>query len=344
MAIKMMKKKYPKISIITPSYNQGQYIEETIRSVLLQDYPNLEYIIIDGGSTDNSVEIIKKYESYLAYWVSEPDEGQTSAINKGFRRATGDIIAWINSDDLYVEGAFYKVAEIFKQNPHFSVIYGNCIFFKENEPEYLHKPGAFDIKRFVAGDYIAQPSTFFKRHVIEEIGYLDERFHFSLDYDLLMRLSSKCSIEYVDETFAQFRFHDDSKTISQRFHFLPENFIIMEKALKGDKLDIKTRYIIFKRIFNMTLITQQTLSDLNLKIEEIHSNSHIDGKMINGNEVFFHLMHLKLLPETTDTNYNKQELLEIKENIRSIFHYLNIYYPAFPVTHNVPRNSSAHNS
>ncbi|HAX95810.1 MAG TPA: glycosyltransferase, partial [Prolixibacteraceae bacterium] len=117
---------WPKISVVTPSYNQGQFIEETIRSVLLQGYPNLEYIVMDGGSTDGSVKIIKKYEPWLSYWVSEPDRGQSHAINKGINRAAGEILFWLNSDDLCLPGAFFKAAESFSQYPNQKLVIGQA--------------------------------------------------------------------------------------------------------------------------------------------------------------------------------------------------------------------------
>ena len=124
---------WPKISIVTPSYNQAQFLERTILSVLNQNYPNLEYIIIDGGSTDGSVEIIKKYEKYLAYWISEKDKGQAHAINKGFEKATGELVGWQNSDDIYLPNAFYKVVEIFREKPDYDVYFGNIYFIDESD-------------------------------------------------------------------------------------------------------------------------------------------------------------------------------------------------------------------
>ena len=125
---------WPKISIVTPSYNQGQFIEETIRSVLLQGYPNLEYIVIDGGSTDGTVDILRKYERHIDFWVSERDKGQAAAINKGFARASGEILAWLNSDDTYQMGVFAQVAELFCQRPDVEVISGRCRLYYEDGP------------------------------------------------------------------------------------------------------------------------------------------------------------------------------------------------------------------
>ena len=122
---------YSKISIVTPSYNQSQFLERTILSVLNQNYPNLEYLIIDGGSTDGSVEIIRKYEKYLAYWVSEKDNGQADAINRGFQKSTGKILAWLNSDDIYLPGTLLKVSETFNKNPEVDLIFSNIFFIDE---------------------------------------------------------------------------------------------------------------------------------------------------------------------------------------------------------------------
>lgn len=149
-------KEYPKISIVTPSYNQGSYLEETILSVLNQKYPNLEYIIIDGGSTDSSVEIIKKYASYLSYWVSEKDSGQSEALNKGFNRASGEIIAWLNSDDLYCENTLHIIAEKFMEHPEVGIVYGDVINFMANGKE-TRITNQFDLFDFSPGYPFTSP-------------------------------------------------------------------------------------------------------------------------------------------------------------------------------------------
>ena len=153
----------PKITIVTPSYNQGQYLEETILSVIGQCYPNLEYFIFDGGSTDNSVEIIKKYEKHIDYWVSEKDNGQSHAINKGFERASGDILAWLNSDNMYMPGALFYMAQQMQNVALPAVYYGNCIHI-ENKDAQLFCSGSNVVKssslNLELADYIIQPSSF----------------------------------------------------------------------------------------------------------------------------------------------------------------------------------------
>ncbi|NQV18405.1 MAG: glycosyltransferase [Armatimonadetes bacterium] len=208
-------KKSPKISIVTPSYNQGGFLEETILSVINQDYPNLEYIIIDGGSTDNSIEIIKKYKEYISYWVSEPDNGQSHAINKGFKKATGDIIAWINSDDIYFNGVFKKVNQVFTQNPDIDVIYSNGVWvdgdgnvIKKRKNTHFH----YNTWLYGMADPF-QPEVFYHSRVLEKAGYLDESFHMMMDREWWIRMAKKgCKFKYIDDEFAAIRKYSDTKT------------------------------------------------------------------------------------------------------------------------------------
>lgn len=184
----------PKITIVTPSYNQAEFLEETIRSVLLQNYPNLEYIIIDGGSCDGSIDIIKKYEEWIDFWVSEPDRGQSHAINKGFQRATGQWGNWINSDDLLAKGALLKLADFLKKaepNPK-TLFIGQCILTdKFRETEQLSKSSIknfeqlIDIKNYWRnGQSIAQQSVFFNLNLYQEVNGLEEENHYSMDFEL----------------------------------------------------------------------------------------------------------------------------------------------------------------
>lgn len=211
-------KTYPKISIITASYNQGKFIEETIRSVLLQNYPNLEYIIIDGGSTDESVEIIKKYAAWITYWVSEPDKGQTHAINKGFKKATGEITNWLNSDDVLCPNSLFHIANKFMEDEKIQFVFGDLIVFDDNkkgEKEVSYNASRkFDnlnVRALFSFPY-GQPSSYYKRSLFEQIGYLDESFNFTMDVDFFVRIALNHEMHQIPEFICKFRFHAESKT------------------------------------------------------------------------------------------------------------------------------------
>lgn len=201
----------PRITIVTPSYNQGQYIEETILSVLGQNYPNLEYIIIDGGSKDNSVEIIKKYADSLAYWVSEPDKGQSDAINKGLKKATGDIVAWLNSDDCYTPGTLLQVGQQFAANPNAGIVMGNVVNVAANGSESVYA-NQFEPVDFMSRVAIHQPGVFWKRELNLRYGYLDPSFYYLMDQELWVRLFFNTRCIAIDQPFARFRIHDEAKT------------------------------------------------------------------------------------------------------------------------------------
>jgi glycosyltransferase involved in cell wall biosynthesis len=206
---------WPKISIITPSYNQGTFLEKTIRSVLLQNYPNLEYIIIDGGSTDNSVDIIKKYEAKIHHWVSEKDRGQSDALNKGFERATGTIVAWINSDDYFEKGALINVARAF-MNSDADVVNGNCIMVRSNGSTYLDKSGEVTLFRLLQHWNLyfcpPQPSIFFKKELLDKVGRLDVKLNYSMDLELWIRMSIYGKFLYIDQNLSYYVLHDSSKS------------------------------------------------------------------------------------------------------------------------------------
>jgi len=216
-----------KISIITPSYNQGQFIEETILSVLNQGYENLEYIIMDGGSTDNTVEIIKKYEDRITFWASEKDNGQTDAINKGFAKATGDIIAWINSDDVYCEGALKIISESFQKNPETQVIVGNMLFIDANSNVYLRKYP--HVSRWLEKNVmttILQPSTFLRRNILKEIGYPNEDYHMYMDAEWYTRINRRFPFLVINSDLSKFRWHTDSKSRSEHSSKLYQRYIV----------------------------------------------------------------------------------------------------------------------
>lgn len=228
---------YPKISIVTPSFNQGQFLEQTIMSVLGQNYPNLEYIIIDGGSIDNSVEIIKKYENKLAYWESRKDQGQTHAINKGLRRATGDIIAYLNSDDQYCPGVLYIAADHFLNHSQSMWLCGNVLYADSEGTVSTKKKPIYSpfILRF-ASSSLYQPNVFLRRQILSEVGYLREDFHTIMDQEWFCRIAEFYPPDIVDIDFAKFRWHPNSKSSSGREtayyqRYLAEKMIIFSRYL-----------------------------------------------------------------------------------------------------------------
>jgi len=206
----------PLVSIITPSFNQAEYLEATIKSVLEQSYPHIEYIIMDGGSTDGSLDIIKKHQSRITAWVSEPDKGQTEAINKGFSRATGDILAWINSDDTYANpNAVADAVNFLIANPEMAMVYADCDFIDE-QGKGIGKFAArqTDYAKLRSGYvHIPQQTMFFRAKYWKELGPLDPSFYFAMDYDLWVRIAKHAPIKYLPgKTWANFRIHSSSKT------------------------------------------------------------------------------------------------------------------------------------
>jgi len=205
---------FEKITIVTPSYNQGRFLEQTILSVIGQQYPDLEYIIMDGGSTDNSVEIIKKYESHLAHWKSEKDRGQADALNKGFALATGRIFGWLNSDDFYLPGTLAFVAEqLDARQPE--LLFGNCLHFVDNQQRAYGSDvrSEHDKRDLRLADYIIQPSSFWTREAWLKAGVLDESLHFGFDWDWFIRaMKAGVAFKAEDRYLSAYRIHDEHKT------------------------------------------------------------------------------------------------------------------------------------
>src|SRR6185369_86427 len=204
----------PRISIVTPSYNQGKYLEKTILSVLDQGYPNLEYIIIDGGSTDESVEIIKKYQDRLAYWVREPDRGQSHAINKGFERATGEIYGWLNSDDWYHPGALQAVVEAFAANPEAGAVVGAGELLNETGYSLIMESYEISVESLYdwVDKFFMQPSCFFKCETWHKCGPLKENIHFAMDLDLWFRIAHEFRFAKIEFLISSSLVHKDAKT------------------------------------------------------------------------------------------------------------------------------------
>ena len=249
-----MQAEKPTVTIVTPSFNQAPYLEATIRSVLDQDYPRIEYIVMDGGSTDGSVEIIKKYADRLAFWTSEPDEGQTDAINKGFARAKGEIIAWLNSDDVYRPGAIAEAVDFMQTHPDVGLVYGDADYIDEKGEIIGWFPAAeTDYKRLRRGYvHIPQQAAFFRASVWRMVGPLDPSFYFAMDYDLWVRIAAVAPIRYHPHTWAAFRLHGDAKSLASADRCWPEMIKVHER-LGGSKLSVIYFKYILRRILEPIL-------------------------------------------------------------------------------------------
>jgi glycosyltransferase involved in cell wall biosynthesis len=207
---------FPKLSIITPSFNQGKYLERTILSVLNQQYPHLEYIIIDGGSTDESVSIIKKYEKYLTYWVSEPDQGQVDALNKGFSRATGEWVSFQNSDDVYFPGTFHRFGEVALHNKNVDLLYGDLFMITADDQvtELLKTLPYTLVCQLVEGMQVHNQSLFFKKRLLDNYGFFDPNYRFAFDYEFITRFTTKpgVTIKRVEGLAGALRVHEEAKS------------------------------------------------------------------------------------------------------------------------------------
>lgn len=216
------------ISIVTPSYNQAAYLEATLRSVLAQGMP-VEYLVVDGGSTDGSVDIIKKYADQLAWWVSEKDAGQADAINKGLRRASGEIVAWLNSDDIYLPGALRAAREAFAAHPKAGMVFGNVASIDAHGRTFnlqTFRPVALpDLMSFTI---ISQPAVFMRRSVLEQAGYLDPSYHLLLDHHLWIRMARLAPLVYLPQTLAAARYHAEAKNIARAAQFGAEAYRIVD--------------------------------------------------------------------------------------------------------------------
>jgi glycosyltransferase involved in cell wall biosynthesis len=225
---------WPRVTIVTPSYNQAAFLEDTIRSVLDQAYPNLEYLVIDGGSNDGSVEIIRRHEKAIDYWESVPDRGQCHAINKGWQRSTGEILAYLNSDDLYTPGAILQSVRYLQAHQHEGLVYASAHTIDEHGKRLgtLRAP-AFDLRRFVERDFIPQPTVFFRRDVFRSVGLLDETLHYWLDYEYWLRATGVTTFGRLESVTALMRLHPESKTVSQVQDYQHEFMRIFDPLLQA---------------------------------------------------------------------------------------------------------------
>lgn len=240
----------PLVSIVTPSYNQARFLEFTIHSVLEQDYPNIEYILVDGGSTDGSVDILQRYADRFAWWVSENDRGQTDAINKGFARAKGDILAWLNSDDTYEPHAVAEAVEFLRGRPEVGLVYGDTNFIDENGCVVGRFPAAqTDYKRLRRGYvHIPQQASFWRADLWRKVGPLDPSFYFAMDYDLWVRLATHAPVQYTPRLWANFRLHTQGKTIAADDRCWPEMLRVHYREGGSWFSSIQAKYYIRKAV------------------------------------------------------------------------------------------------
>jgi len=227
----------PLVSIVTPSYNQAEYLDFTMQSVLHQDYENIEYLVVDGDSNDGSQEIIQKYANQLTWWISEPDQGQADAINKGFRRASGEIVAWLNSDDLYLPGAVSAAVELFEKNPDASVVYGDAVS-ADSQGSLLNelKFDTWGTADFLQFKIICQPAVFMRRSALEKVGYLDASYHFFLDHQLWIRLARDYKFLHQPDFWAVSRYHPAAKNVTMAAESGTEVYRILQWAEKQPDL------------------------------------------------------------------------------------------------------------
>lgn len=241
MELSVTRKDKPKVSIVTPSLNQYQFIEDTILSVLKQDYTDVEHIIVDGGSSDRTIDILRHYENvYNLRWISETDKGQADAINKGFELANGDIIGWINSDDTYAQGAISLAVNYLSTHPDNSWVYGDG-YWIDRRNKVLRKWTSQKhnlYKLIVEGQYIVQPTVFFYRHILDEIGLLDVNLQYAMDTDFLIRISMRFTAGYITEVLATRRLHPEAKSVGLSHNFGRDRIEVLDKVFVNKDLPV----------------------------------------------------------------------------------------------------------
>ncbi|CEN55993.1 glycosyltransferase family 2 protein [Candidatus Methylopumilus turicensis] len=274
-----MNKLLPRITVITPSYNQAEFLERTIVSILNQGYPNLEFIIIDGGSTDGSVDVIKGYANQLTYWVSEPDNGQSHAINKGLQIATGDWVCWQNSDDIFYPLAFMRLSQSIQQNPTLDLVIGDINLIDKDD--HLIRPQCYVKPTYGAlvaeGMVMTNQAAFWRRNLHEEIGFLDESLHYGFDYEWFLRLLKHTNrSHHIPKKLGALRYHDQTKTSLNQTSFSSEYAKILEGLFQPGYL----RYLYKLRRLLLTMLNGQVGYVFN------GFKARIRSKLISKNEIF----------------------------------------------------------
>jgi len=229
----------PLVTIVTPSYNQAQFIEETILSVVNQDYPRIEFLVIDGASTDGSQKIIQEYDEEISWWVSEKDSGQSEAVNKGFARSSGEIVGWLNSDDIYLKDAIRKAVDAFIANPGVGTVYGNMLSIDENTRVFnTIEYDTWQLEDIMQFRIIGQPAAFVRKEVLERAGYLDPSYHLLLDQHFWVRIAAEGKMLHIDEYLAGARHHSSAKNVSQSPHYHKEVARVVEWMSQSGRLKV----------------------------------------------------------------------------------------------------------
>lgn len=300
-----------KISVVIPSYNQGKFLEETILSVINQNYPNLEIVVIDGDSTDNSKELINKYSAHFKYWISEKDNGQSEAINKGLKKCTGDIATWLCSDDLFTEGALHKVNELFKAMPdEIGLIHGSSIIFSGNKVIRLNKGNEDDsLENILSGMTFPQPSAFFRRSLLEQTGLLDENLHYGMDYDLFSKFAIISKFQFVDHCLSKYRLHPESKSVSAVSKFIDDWSKVFIGIAESGKFESAIKII----------------TDLEIKTERNDSTFHFFSKHFDSKSIDQQKLLFKFLCFVLRYDYESERF----SRARKISKYLNIHFRDF---------------
>ncbi|MDR0547871.1 MAG: glycosyltransferase [Deltaproteobacteria bacterium] len=225
-----MPDKNPLVSVITPSYNQGHFIKKTIDSILSQSYSNIEYIVVDGGSTDQTIDILRSYGDKI-HWISEPDKGQSDALNKGIAMANGKIIGWLNSDDLYLPDAVRTAVTFLTENPEYELVYGNghIIDLYDNITRPCPDVIPFNYKALAERCIICQAATFFTKSLFDKVGGINQNLQYCMDYDLWIRMAKFVKFMYLPIYLASFRIYDDNKTTSKNFDMVKESIDVVKK-------------------------------------------------------------------------------------------------------------------
>lgn len=285
---------WPRISIVTPSYNQGQFIEETIRSVLLQGYPNLEYIIIDGGSADNTVEIIKKYDPWIAYWVSERDNGQSHGLNKGFAKISGELVGWQNSDDYYRSNAFINVINHYMEFTQYDVFYGLTNNVDVNSKFIRSYPVTeFDICNLLPYPNICNQSIFFKKNIFQDGNFIDESFCHAMDLEFFVRLgTNNYSFYFIQEILGYYRLHENSKGSTMNSICIEECYQIYKSIYLNKNSPKKLNDKALRSIYNLCIhcFAERRLSEFRLKVQQLFTLSGF--KVIDFHLVFKYIISL----------------------------------------------------